>query len=232
MEAVGLAVGVAALIGTLKDCIDLYLMISADMSPGEDAALLTTKLNAEKRLFFKWADRVGLAKPRKWDRRLDDKDLNTTVAGVLSSIKTLLGEAKALESRYGLERRDLSIDRTSFADVNLPKARASRMEHFFRRFEQVDLNKSTLKGGKESKKLGVKDRCCWVMRDKDKFGQLLQELCYFNPRLHGLVPDTRIQRLKQILKAASGIPCVLEAVQRAIRTAKRKEKSGSSTARV
>lgn len=232
MEAAGLAVGVAALIGTLKDCIDLYLMMSAAMSPGKDAALLTTKLNVQKRLFFDWADRVGLAKSREWDKRLDDKDLNTTVAGVLSSIRNLLGEAEALESRYGLERCDLSIDRTSFTDVNLPKASASRMERFFRRFEQVDLNKSTLKGGKEAKNLSVKDRLCWVIRDKDKFGQLLQELCSLNSQLHDLVPDKRIQRLKQILKAASGIPFVLEAVKRAIRTAKRKEKPDSSMTQV
>ncbi|KAL6361374.1 hypothetical protein LRP88_04842 [Fusarium phalaenopsidis] len=237
MDIAGLTVGAVALIGTFKDCIDLYSMISAARSLGKDAALLETKLDVEKMLFFQWADRIGLVKPKEWDKRLDDEALNETVAGVLSSIKTLLGEGKALQTRYGLERRDLSINKTSFTGVDLPKASTLRMERFLRNFEKLNLSRSTPDGGTETKSFKVKDRWCWVVRDKDKFEQLIQELFYFNSRLDTLVPDNNnarstltlteedltdirsIPRLKLILKAAPGIPYVLEAVKRAIRAA-------------
>ncbi|KAL2689448.1 hypothetical protein Neosp_003502 [[Neocosmospora] mangrovei] len=217
--AIEIALGSLALISIVKDCSDLYLMFSAAKSLHKDAELFETKLDAERMLFSQWADRVGLAKARKWDTRLDDQGLNKAVAGVLSSIKTLLGDAEILESRYGLERRDLGFDKNSFAGVNLPKAKALRMKHIFQTLKQVDFNKSTLDGGKKVKNPSVMDRCCWVVRDKDKFERLLQELHTLNSQLHGLVPDSHIQRLKQILKAASGIPYVLEAVKRANRTA-------------
>ncbi|KAJ3466958.1 hypothetical protein MRS44_004522 [Fusarium solani] len=236
MDIAGLTVGAVALIGTFKDCIDLYSMISAARSLGKDAALLETKLDVEKMLFFQWADRVGLVKPQEWDKRLDDETLNATVAGVLSSIKTLLGEGKALQTRYGLERRDLSIGETSFID-DTTKASTPRMERLLRNFEKLNLSSSTPEGGTETKSFKVKDRWCWVVRDKDKFDQLIQELFYFNSRLDTLVPDNNntrstltlteedlvdirsIPHLKLIFKAAPGIPYVLEAVKRAIRTA-------------
>ncbi|EEU47526.1 uncharacterized protein NECHADRAFT_35981, partial [Fusarium vanettenii 77-13-4] len=236
MEVAGLTIGAVALIGTFKDCIDLYSMISAARSLGKDAALLETKLDVEKMLFFQWADRVGLVKPQEWDKRLDDKALNATVAGVLSSIKTLLEEGDALQTRYGLERRDLSIGETEFIDDTV-KASTPRMERFLRNFEKLSLSRSTPEGGTETKSFKVTDKWCWVVRDRDKFEQLIQELFYFNSRLDTLVPDNNNARstlmlteedladirsipyLKLILKATPGIPYVLKAVKRAIRTA-------------
>ncbi|RSL70704.1 hypothetical protein CEP51_012153 [Fusarium floridanum] len=237
MDIAGLTVGAAALIGTFKDCIDLYSMISAAGSLGKDAALLETKLDVEKMLFFQWADRVGLVNPREYDARLDEPALNKTVARVLSSIKDLLGEGNALQSRYGLARCDLAIDRTSLDDVDAAKPSALRMERFLRNFEQLGLTTNTPKANTEAKGFSVKDRWCWVVRDKDKFEQLIQELSHLNSRLHDLVPDKAnarsilalteedlsdirsIPHLKLISEAAPGIPHVLEAVRRAIQTA-------------
>ncbi|RSL58334.1 hypothetical protein CEP53_006157 [Fusarium sp. AF-6] len=111
------------------------------------------------------------------------------------------------------------------------------MERFLRNFEQLGLTTNTLKANTEAKGFGVKDRWCWVVRDKDKFEQLIRELSHLNSRLHDLVPDKAnarsilalteedlsdirsIPHLKLISEAAPGIPHVLEAVKRAIQTA-------------
>jgi hypothetical protein len=57
-EVAGLFLGAVALLGTFKDCIDLFSYISAARSLGNDYEILNTKLDIEKTLLLQWADRV------------------------------------------------------------------------------------------------------------------------------------------------------------------------------
>ncbi|KAH7245402.1 prion-inhibition and propagation-domain-containing protein, partial [Fusarium tricinctum] len=199
MEVAGLSIGAVALIGTFKDCIDLFSMITAARSLGRDAEILDTKLDVEKMLFLQWADRVGLVKPDGYDTRLDDPVTHQTVARVLSSVRTLLSEGKALQERYGLRPFEKYRDLAQITNGG-DEASRSRMIRFLRDVEQIGTGRiisvsknNTLVPDKtenntKTKAYSTTDRFRWVVSDKDKFIGLVGELSYFNSRLNALVP--------------------------------------------
>ena len=135
-EAAGLAVGVIALIGVFKDCIDLFSYISAARSLERDYEVINTKLDVEKMLLLQWAERLRLVKP-PYDKRLDDIEIQRTITRILSSVKLLLSESEDLRNRYGLEQVEEN-------DMVAPPISARRMLDFTREFEKLNLfNKST-----------------------------------------------------------------------------------------
>ena len=90
MEAAGLAIGVAALVGTVKDCIDLFGYISSSRDFGKDYKILETQLEVARTLLLQWVYRVHLF---DHDDNPFFRDSATTnvVYRVLSSIQHLLG---------------------------------------------------------------------------------------------------------------------------------------------
>lgn len=58
-EAAGLVLGVVALAGLFKDCVDLFSYIKAAQAMGSEYHLLETRLDIEKTLLLRWAERVG-----------------------------------------------------------------------------------------------------------------------------------------------------------------------------
>lgn len=189
MEAVAFAVGIIALIGTFKDCIDLFSYLTVARSLGRDYELLSTKLDVEKALLLQWAQRTNLLQPN-YDRRLDDPNIRATVARIVSSIQILLSDTNSLQQRYGM--RELQPGDEAYSNVF--GIGANRMTTFTKDFGKLDLllrdfEKLDLRiRGHRVASCTLKAR--WAVRDKDKFGILLQELSYFVSRLHGLVPDT------------------------------------------
>lgn len=226
MEAAGFAVGIIALIGTFKDCIDLFSYFVVARSLGRDYKLLSTKLDVEKAFLLQWAQRTNLLQPN-YDRRLDDPKIRATVAQIVSSIRILLSDTKTLQQRYGMEESRPG-DKAYSTVLGIG---AGRMFNFTKDFGKLDLLL------KEFERLDLRIRghrttpstlkARWAVRDKDKFGDLLQELSYFVSRLHSLVPDTNntiqtmteqdIQSLSNrktvrlLLEAASGRDNVLTA---------------------
>src|ERR1700712_1621723 len=102
-EAAGLIVGVVALAGTFKDCIDLFAYVSASRNIGRDYELLNTKLDVEKALLLQWADRLRLL-TRDHDARLDEPTTRDAISCVLESIQLLLGDSETLQERYGMRK--------------------------------------------------------------------------------------------------------------------------------
>ena len=189
MEAAGFAVGIIALIGTFKDCIDLFSYITVARSLGRDYELLSTKLDVEKAFLLQWAQRTNLLQPN-YDRRLDDPKIRATVAQIVSSIRILLGDTKTLQQRYGM-RESQPGDEAYSAVLGIGAGRMStftkdfgKLDLLLRDFERLDLR---IRGHRVAP-YTLKAR--WAVRDKDKFSDLLQELSYFVSRLNGLVPDT------------------------------------------
>lgn len=86
-EIIGLTIGAVALVGTFKDCIDVLGMIVSAHSLLDDAEVLNTKLDVEKLLLLQWADRVRLTEHKNYDPRLDDPDINQTIAQCLRASK-------------------------------------------------------------------------------------------------------------------------------------------------
>lgn len=103
-EVAGLALGVIALAGIFKDCLEIFSYISAVRSLGQDYEILETKLDVEKTLLLQWAQRVRLLFP-EYDERLDDPATQLIIARVLAGVKLLLSESDKLQHRYGLEKQ-------------------------------------------------------------------------------------------------------------------------------
>lgn len=214
-EAAGLVVGAVALIGTFKDCIDVYGMIVAARSLTDDAEVLNTKLDVERMLLLQWADRIGLTRLEHYDRRLDDPDLNRTISRVLGSIKGLLSDGKALRDRYGLVDYHGLSHTIALDNRSETTAGSTRLQNFVAQFERLSLHT-----GKPRRDHSNRTRFKWVVRDKEKFASLMDELSYFVSRLDALIPASEqssktmieqdlaqirsIPQLKAIAKATIG----------------------------
>jgi hypothetical protein len=199
------------LVSIVKDCVDLFAMISPGRF-GRDAEILDTKLDIEKMLLLQWAKRVNLVSQGAHDERLNKPEIQQEVEQVLLRIKNLLGESKALKESYGLRTLDSSTDAAHVA-IATPNngASASRTSQFLQDF--ANLNKEIGKTHSTAKKI------LWVVTNKVKFNNFIQELSYFISQLHNLVPGNTtttfemtqkdfsrfysIPRLKLIIEAVS-----------------------------
>lgn len=203
MEAVGLAISIFSLAGIFKDCIDLFSMISTANSMGKDFTILSVKLDIERTLLLQWAEQVRLIHD-DYDRRLDNPDTKRTITRILQSIKVLLSDGTSLEHRYGMEH--LKIDERECP----PILSSYRLQQFRRDFQELVLNdqKSLKTAGKllqsqESSrpaatsnghpkpgkpKATLKEKFCWTVRDKDKFGSLVRDLSELVRGLNMIVP--------------------------------------------
>jgi hypothetical protein len=175
-EAVGLTIGALALLSTFKDCIDLFSTISAAKSLGADYEFLNTKLDIEKLLLLQWVDRVRLFDDQNYDQRLDEPRINKGVSSILAAIRTLLSESSQLQTRYGMKRVDekTTVHRT----ISEP-----RMHQFMRDFEKMSLRIHVTQ-----KDASVKQRFRWIIRDREKFSSLIQELSGLINRLNTIMP--------------------------------------------
>ncbi|KAI3326336.1 hypothetical protein HD806DRAFT_444015 [Xylariaceae sp. AK1471] len=190
-EAVGLAIGVVALAGTFKDCIDLFSYISASRNLGRDLELLETKLDVEKTLLLQWAARVRLLQPN-YDSRLDQLDISRVIARLLASIQLLLSDSQTLQDRYGVLSEHQDYPSTGIQVVSGPAYRqqsqmlsTSRMAEFM-----ADFDKLRVRASQMPKAVSVRSRVRWAIHDKEKFGDLVQKLSYCVSRLDAVVPDT------------------------------------------
>lgn len=230
LEITGLTIGAVALVGTFKDCIDVFGMIVSARSLTDDAEVLNTKLDVEKLLLLQWADRVRLTEPKDYDRRLDDPDLNRTIARVLESIKRLLGDGKALRDRYGLVEYQAVRHEIVLDNKSVVTASSTRLQQFTERLNRLSLHTEVPRT-----RHSATTRFKWVVRDKEKFSNLMDELSYFVSRLDALVPPQEqsrsimteedlvvirsIPRLKVIIKASTGIqPQIAVIAQQIIRS--------------
>lgn len=230
LEITGLTIGALALIGTFKDCVDVFGMIISARSLTDDAEILNTKLDVEKMLLLQWADRVRLTEPGNYDSRLDDPDLNRTIARVLESIKLLLSDGKTLRDKYGVVEYQEVRHGIILDDRVGATASSTRLEHFIERFHRLSIQTR-----KPRQEYSVATRFKWVVKDKEKFTSLMDELSYFVSRLNALVPAQEqsgttmteedlvkirnIPQLKTIIKASTGVqPQVAIIAQQMIRS--------------
>ena len=224
MEAAGFAVGIITLIGSFKDCIDLFSYFTVARSLGRDYEILSTKMDVEKALLLQWCQRTNLLQPN-YDKRLDDPKIQATVAQIVSSIRILLSDTKTLQERYGMGESkpgDEALFGMSASRMSTFTKGFGKLDSLLRDFEKLDLRIRSHRAAPCT----LKAR--WAIRDRDRFGDLLKELSYFVSRLHRIIPDTNnmsqalterdIQSLSNrktvrlLLEAVSGRDDVLAAV--------------------
>ena len=176
-EAVGLAIGAVALISTFKDCIDLFSTFAAAKTLGADYERLITKLDIQKALLLLWQERVRLLEPN-YDTRLDHRVTSKAVSESLGAIRLLLGESDSLQKLYGVKITE------SQSACNSTTMSHQGMEKFVRDFERLKLRIEI-----RQKNAPVKQRLKWIIKDKEKFSCLVQELSYFISNLNVLLPN-------------------------------------------
>ncbi|KAF7533640.1 hypothetical protein G7054_g6921 [Neopestalotiopsis clavispora] len=183
MEVAGLAIGVVGLLGLFKDCIDLLSQIAALQDHGRDYEILNLKLDIEKTLLLQWASRLRLVQD-DYDRRLDAKEVQQTVSRVLAGIKYLFLETNVLTKKYGL--REAKEQELKLLEEPCPAISETRLGKFIRDFEQLNIRIRD----RDTRVLFV-TKTQWVIKDKDKFERLINELSHFIKKLNEIIPDNQ-----------------------------------------
>ncbi|KAK3291571.1 prion-inhibition and propagation-domain-containing protein [Chaetomium fimeti] len=215
-EVAGLAIGIiglGGLIGAFKDTIDLFTLVVDTRHLGRQYEILDTKLDIEKTLLLQRADRVRLLR-NDYDKRLDDANTQRLLTRILASIGSILSDSEGLQERYGLRSEDdasLAADPIAPASSHLvasglplealtrelpspptDKARRNRWRISQPRMDKFvrDFNALQLRAGSREKAASVLCKARWVIRDKQKFEHLIQDLAHFISKLSEVIPAT------------------------------------------
>ncbi|KAF5625543.1 uncharacterized protein FTJAE_9961 [Fusarium tjaetaba] len=229
-EVAGLALGVlglAGLIGAFKDTIDVFNTVVDMRHMGRQYQVLDIKLDIEKALLLQWADRVKLLQPNH-DVRLDEPSTQTLVLRILSSVRMILADTNQLQQRYGLRLENetetptlppisasISLEH-DFSDMpselftgSLPLQHATsgqrrdpsqsgwrfsqqRMKSFMRRLEALQGQTATT---------SVAQKTRWVIRDKEKFEVLVQDLSELTAKLDQVVPPSSPETARSMIQS-------------------------------
>lgn len=219
-------VGVAGVIGAFKDAVDLFNLIADTGNVGREFEILDTKLDIEKTLLLQWAEEVGLINaglvPRdqrrgqeqvNYDTRLADATTQGLIIRALNCIEGLLTNAPELRKRYGMAEATDSPGDSQALTTNGIMFSGPRWGHFLTNYNKWQ---EVCKIKKDEPVPPVK-RIRWVIRDREKFERLVQEVGYFISKIREILPvqatgryiqedveATRdFRKLKILLEAAS-----------------------------
>lgn len=232
-EVAGLVLGVVGIVGVIgafKDTIDLFNLVADSRHLGRDYEVLETKLDIEKTLLLQWANRVRLLSPT-YDKQLDDPTTQRLVVRILECTAALLTDATKLTQRYGLSeipQNGEDDDDGALQIARTPRVSDSRWEGFlleYKAFRSQDKGKSPT--------APMMKRARWIIKDKEKFGILIQELGHFTAKINALVPVSSasmramadedvdairdLRELKVLLEASAGTQqAITESAQHAL----------------
>lgn len=126
MEIAGLAIGVAGLAGLFGACMGAMGHIHSYKISGHESSYIIAVFEADKLLFQKWADGVGIAGNRLKDVHhpdLDNAAAASVVRKILSSIRDIFIMTDSISSKLLMKSIDneiLSLKKThSFSKGNL-----------------------------------------------------------------------------------------------------------------
>ena len=179
------AVGIAGVISSFKDTIELFNLLADTRYFGRDYVILETKLDIEKTLLLRWADGVNLLQ-HDYDRRLDSRETLNLVARVLSSIALLLTHTPDLKARYGLVEQPEPGELVALPDTpnpECPRYGSLRLSRFLTSYDSLHLHIN-----KNQKTTPLYTKIRWRIRDKEKFESLIRQLEYFRGSLNEIVP--------------------------------------------
>jgi hypothetical protein len=188
-EAVGLAVGIFALVGTFSDCVELLSYITAARSFDHHGDLLSTKLDIQKLRLLQWAERVQLLSGEA-DRILGRDYVRACVQKILKNLHGLLDNTNGLQHRYGLVKANSdSVNRDAAEPVS-----EQRLEEFITRLEAqliISNNPSLEKSSGLRKKIAPVLKARWAIHDRMKFANLIADISTLVDGLNTIVPDER-----------------------------------------
>ena len=182
-EAAGLAlgaIGVIGIVGALKDAIDLLNLVVDSRQLGREYEVLDAKFDIEKTRLLQWAEGVGLMGAHP-DTRLHQNKTQELVTRILCCIKSLMEDASCLKQRYGLDEH---LGGQSLGTHQMSQRISdNRMAAFTEAFSTFQLRTNTTQ-----RNTTRRGKARWVIRDRQKFEVLIQEVGHFNAKLHEIVP--------------------------------------------
>ncbi|KAL2678734.1 hypothetical protein Neosp_009485 [[Neocosmospora] mangrovei] len=183
MEAAGLAFGVVPIaIELFNQSVAAYKLFIEGKELEKTAAHMGARLAIEERRLVQWGEGSGLHSDPKPEiqsdafsldsRLLQNKALCDVVMRTLTCIKDVLYDTDSLSKKYGMKISSMDIPKDAEkgvvteditvderAPLQTPKSSVSRLSRFR-----------------------------WAIKDKDKFGELLEQLKYYNDSLYSLLP--------------------------------------------
>ena len=97
MEPIGFAVGVVGLAGLFSVCLDVIDKVDSYKDFGVESRSIIAQFEADKYLFTKWAQDVGIYKDKlnnNYHSQLDNPETNMIVQQILSSIQEIFSKIK------------------------------------------------------------------------------------------------------------------------------------------
>lgn len=161
--------GFAGLAGLFSTCLDVIDRVDSYKDFGIESRSIIAQFEADKYLFTKWAQDVGIDKgPEKGNRNhyLDNPETIVIVQSILSSIQEIFGKTKSTMSSL---LPVVKAGPTLFPDGI----------HFVTEHEKSQ----TFEGA-----VSRRSKIGWALRNKSKFIYQVQQFGALVQRLHSLVP--------------------------------------------
>lgn len=168
MEPVSFTVGVVALAGLFSTCVECWEYIESARSYGRVYDLLATRLEVEKIRYLIWGDVVGVLKPSNdgRDEVLDQPRIAPIVEQILNHIISIFSDSETLISKYGIGQAKLGSAEPQ--EVMLSANQLSRYKISYQQF--------LARVGTAQQRISLFGKTRWAIRDRKKFGILVEEL--------------------------------------------------------
>jgi hypothetical protein len=169
MEPIGFTVGVVGLAGLFSVCLDVIDKMDSYKEFGLESRTIIAQFKADKHLFTKWAQDVGIDKNKlknNYHTRLDNQETNSIVQEILSSIQEIFSKTEGTMSNL---QPIVEAGPTYFPDG-------------------IRFLNTRQKSQKPEGAISKRGRIGWALRSKAKFIYQVQQFGALVQRLHSLVP--------------------------------------------
>lgn len=175
MESIGLVVGFAGLVGLFSTCLDVIDKIDSYRDYAFESQSIVAQFEADKLLFQKWAQSVGIDRGKSKDthnRDLDNPETALMVEKILSSIQEIFSKTEGIISHL--------------QPVSEAGPKSSR--------ENAPFSHGSIQNQKFQVPMSRRQRIGWALKGKAKFITQIQQFGALVQRLHSLVPPDAIKR--------------------------------------
>lgn len=171
MEAAGLAIGIAGLVGLFNACKEAVEQVDSFRHFGFESRQIMARFDADKFLFQRWADHVGITNNKLKDAHhtdLDKFEVALTISRTLSSIQEILKNTEATSSTLQLKLQNSNpLDPT-----HLPGS----------------LQKRPTNQGQNFASVSKTNKISWALGKKTKFSTQVEFFEILVGKLYSVVP--------------------------------------------
>lgn len=185
MDPISFTAGIVGLAGLFSVCLDVIDKVDSYKDFGVDSRSIIAQFEADKHLFIKWAQDVGLDKVKpngNYHSELDNPETHLIVQKVLSSIQEIFNKTEGTVSNL---QPAIDIGPTSFPNGI----------HFLNTRKRSQNPKGIIS------KMG---RIGWSLRSKANFVSQVQQFGALIQRLYSLVPPHGLAGLENLHKGIRG----------------------------